>query len=578
MDWIESEGTFSSWDGAELFYRSWCTSQATDRALIFLHRGHEHSGRLSRAVQELGLGDFRAFSWDMRGHGRSLGDRGHADNYYDLVRDLDAFVRFVCAGHGISAENIVIVANSVGAVTACAWAHDFAPRIRAMVLLAPAFRIRLYVPMAMPLLRMLLMFKKKAFVSSYVSAAMLTHDSEQRRLYRTDPLVTRRISVNVLVEMHDTAGRIMDDAHAITTPTMILAAGSDCVVKTEAQRKFYRNLGATRKEMHEYPGFHHALLHEAGRDRVMEGIREFVIRSFTEEVDRSHLLNAHRGGAMRVEYDLLRQSTSVLRTAFFSMQKLALRALGRLSRGIAIGLETGFDSGRSLDYVYEDSARGLGRIGRAIDRAYLDAIGWKGIRMRRRHLEKQLHAVMDTLEAAASQVTLLDVATGCGRYVLSVLKAREGEVDATLRDWDEGNLEQGRALASSLGLGRTRFERADAFDPESIRAVRPRPNVVIVSGLYELFPDNDRVLASLMAIGEVIEPGGYLVYTGQPWHPQLEVIARALPNRDGAPWIMRRRSQAELDEMVRSAGFEKTGMEIDPWGIFTVSTARRAKG
>lgn len=578
MDWIESEGTFSSWDGAELFYRSWCTSQATDRALIFLHRGHEHSGRLARAVQELGLGDFSTFCWDLRGHGRSPGDRGHAENYYDLVRDLDAFVRFVCVEHGISAENIVIVANSVGAVTACAWAHDFAPRIRALVLLAPAFRIRLYVPMAMPLLRMLLKFKEKAVVSSYVSAAMLTHDSEQRRLYRTDPLITRRISVNVIVEMHDTADRIMDDAAAITTPTLILAAGSDCVVEAEAQRKFYRNLGATRKEMHEYPGFQHALLHEAGRDRVMEDIREFVIRSFTEDVDRSLLLSAHKGGAMRVEYDLLRQSTSALRTAFFSMQEYALRALGRLSRGIAIGLETGFDSGRSLDYVYEDSARGLGRIGRAIDRAYLDAVGWKGIRMRRRHLEKQLHAVMDTLEAAASPVTLLDVATGCGRYVLSVLKAREGKVDATLRDWDEGNLEQGRALASSLGLDRTRFERADAFDPESIRAVRPRPNVVIVSGLYELFPDNDRVLASLKAIGEVTEPGGYLVYTGQPWHPQLEVIARVLPNRDGAPWIMRRRSQAELDEMIRSAGFEKIGMEIDPWGIFTVSTARRARG
>jgi len=73
-----------------------------------------------------------------------------------------------------------------------------------------------------------------------------------------------------------------------------------------------------------------------------------------------------------------------------------------------------------------------------------------------------------------------------------------------------------------------------------------------------------------------VAPSGYLIYTGQPWHPQVEMIARVLSNRDGAPWIMRRRSQAEMDELVRAAGFEKLSMEVDPWGIFTVSVARRA--
>ena len=52
------------------------------------------------------------------------------------------------------------------------------------------------------------------------------------------------------------------------------------------------------------------------------------------------------------------------------------------------------------------------------------------------------------------------------------------------------------------------------------------------------------------------------------------MIARVLDNRDGQPWIMRRRTQAELDELVRAAGFEKVDMEIDRFGIFTVSLAR----
>ncbi|PYL09085.1 MAG: hypothetical protein DME33_05250, partial [Verrucomicrobia bacterium] len=39
--------------------------------------------------------------------------------------------------------------------------------------------------------------------------------------------------------------------------------------------------------------------------------------------------------------------------------------------------------------------------------------------------------------------------------------------------------------------------------------------------------------------------------------------------------IMRRRTTAEMDELVRLAGFEKLKMEIDQWGMFTVSIASK---
>jgi hypothetical protein len=83
------------------------------------------------------------------------------------------------------------------------------------------------------------------------------------------------------------------------------------------------------------------------------------------------------------------------------------------------------------------------------------------------------------------------------------------------------------------------------------------------------------VSASLRGVAEALEPGGYLVYTNQPWHPQLEFIARTLTNREGRPWVMRRRTQAEMDQLVRAAGFRKLAMEIDRWGIFTVSLAQK---
>jgi len=79
----------------------------------------------------------------------------------------------------------------------------------------------------------------------------------------------------------------------------------------------------------------------------------------------------------------------------------------------------------------------------------------------------------------------------------------------------------------------------------------------------------------LQVFSELIAPGGIPIYTNQPWHPQLQFIAGVLRNREGKPWIMRRRTQEEMDELVRSAGFVKEAQLTDRWGIFTVSRARR---
>src|SRR5262249_2702073 len=133
-----------------------------------------------------------------------------------------------------------------------------------------------------------------------------------------------------------------------------------------------------------------------------------------------------------------------------------------------------------------------------------------------------------------------------------------------------------RALAWQLGLTNVEFAQGDALDRYKLAAIRPRPTIAIVSGLYELFPDNEPVLESLRGVASALEPSGYLIYTNQPYHPQLDFIAGVLVNREGEPWVMRCRPQAEMDQLVAAAGFEKLDMAIDRWGIFTVSLARRA--
>src|ERR1051325_5761172 len=138
------EETFTTHDGSSLFYRHWPADGAADRAVVLFHRGHEHSGRLQHVVDGLNLPEFAMFAWDARGHGRSPGERGDSPSFADSVKDVDAFVRHISAHYGIPVANIAVVAQSVGAVLAATWAHDYAPPVRCLVLAAPAFKVKLY--------------------------------------------------------------------------------------------------------------------------------------------------------------------------------------------------------------------------------------------------------------------------------------------------------------------------------------------------------------------------------------------------------------------------------------------------
>ena len=569
-----TEHAMKSWDGAELFYRAWIPCEAADKAILLFHRGHEHSGRWQQTVDLLGLEDIAVFAWDARGHGRSPGERGAANNLADVIRDVDAFARHISRDYEIPIENMIVLAHSLAAVGVAAWVHDYAPPIRAMILATAAFHVKLYVPFAVPLLRM----KQKLFgpsqVKSYVKSKLLTRDREQAAQYDADPLIFRQIAVNVLLDLNDTANRLVADAGAIQTPTLMIGAGRDWVVSLKAQIEFFQRLSSPLKEIEIYPAAYHAIFHDQDRDLVVQRMRKFVRERFAEQVTQPSLLNADQAGYTRDEYERLKSGGGMK----FAVARAGLRAAGRLSHGVHLGWRNGFDSGLSLDYVYENKPRGSLGVGRLIDKSYLNSIGWRGIRQRKANLKNALRNVIKELHSEEQPVRILDIATGAGRYVMEIVREFRGiSMSAILRDYKQENIDAARALVQEFGLEDVTVERGDAFDRDSIAAIVPRATIGIVSGLYELFPGNEPVLNSLRGLAGAIEPGGYLIYTNQPWHPQVEFIARVLRNREGQPWVMRRRTTAEIDELVCVAGFRKIAMEIDQWGMFTVSIAQRSQ-
>lgn len=577
--------TFATHDGVELSYRHWPATVPADgsrQAVVLFHRGHEHGGRMGHLVDELELPHCDFFAWDARGHGLSPGARGDSPSFATSVRDVQTFIEHIGSAHGIAEEDLAVVAQSVGAVIVSTWAHDYAPKVRCLVLASPAFKVKLYVPFARPGLKLLHAWRGNFFVNSYVKARFLSHDPERIASFENDSLIARPISVTMLLGLYEAAERVVADAQAIQVPTQLLISGADFVVHRKPQEDFFERLGSLRKEKHLLPGFFHDTLGERDRAHALSRARRFILRNFEEPVARPSLLDADRLGATCAEAEELAAPLprNSLRDLYWRATRAGMRLGSTLSAGVKLGFDTGFDSGSTLDYVYRNQPTGKGALGRLIDANYLDSIGWRGIRQRKLHAEELLRLAMARLRETGRAVRIVDIAAGHGRYILESLEGQQQRPDSILlRDYSDINVRDGNALIQHKGLGDiARFVKGNAFDRDDLAALEPKPTLAVVSGLYELFGSNQMVGDSLAGLAAAVEEGGYLVYTGQPWHPQLELIARALTShRGGQAWVMRRRSQAEMDQLVEAAGFRKVAQRIDQWGIFSVSLAQRVK-
>ena len=597
---ISGESCFNAYDGTAIYYRYWLTMPIADiksqaatqslRQVILLHRGHEHSGRLAELGVQFAAAGYQVFAWDARGNGRSGGIKDHADSVTELERDLNDFVQLVRAQTGIAIEDTLIVASSIGAVLAAAWVHDYAPNIRGMILGTPALNIRLYMPFAIPTLKVARTLGVMSRVSSYVKAQVLTHDKAAQEAYNADPLISNSISTDLLIDTHATGQRLLDDAAAITAPVFVLCAGKDYVVDKQAERDFYEAINTPIKRWQLYPDSYHAIFHETNKADVFADCLDFAEQVFATSVQIPDLNNAHLASASKDKVDRLAIKPF---NPSFAITRFAMQKFGHVSQAISAGLEHGFDSGSSLDKVYDNTPSGRGAVGRAIDKFYLNNIGWQGIRVRREHLlelagEAITHIQMQNhTQDAKPDLTqkipdlaprLLDIASGHGAYVFDLLEKFEN-LHAELRDYETHNVQALQAKAEHLGMGnRVVTYQKDAFDSSSYHnnnADTPAFDIAIASGVFELFSDNTLLATALAGMYASLQAGGYLVYTNQPWHPEQEFISKTLNNHRGSSWVMRCRSQAEMDQLVERAGFEKVSMRIDKFGIFTVSLAKK---
>ena len=91
---VATDGEVISADGTHLFYRGWPRAQATHTFAV-VHGLGEHSGRYQAFAQAMGKRGMATYAVDLRGHGKSQGQRGHVDSWSQWTDDVTSFVERV---------------------------------------------------------------------------------------------------------------------------------------------------------------------------------------------------------------------------------------------------------------------------------------------------------------------------------------------------------------------------------------------------------------------------------------------------------------------------------------------------
>jgi len=87
------ESTWQSFDGLEIYNQGWLTDKQPKGVICLVHGLGEHSGRYEHVAHFFTDHEFAVISFDLRGHGKSGGFRGHTPSAEAFLADIDLLIQ-----------------------------------------------------------------------------------------------------------------------------------------------------------------------------------------------------------------------------------------------------------------------------------------------------------------------------------------------------------------------------------------------------------------------------------------------------------------------------------------------------
>jgi acylglycerol lipase len=276
-----AEDRFTSADGLKIVFRSW-RPQSQPRGVVAIVPGfNSHSGYYAWAAGQLAAAGYAVSAIDLRGRGKSDGERFYVNKFADYVADVTAFVRLTRAQQpGVP---VILLGHSAGGVVSCLYAIEHQTELAGLI--CESFAFRLPAPdFALAVLKGL------SHVAPHAHVLRLKNEDFSRdprvvEAMNVDPLIAHETQpTKTLAEMVRADEQLKQAFPAITLPLLILHGTADKASQASGSQFFYDTAGSKDKTLKLYDGHFHDLLNDLDKDKVMADITQWMDAIVTRTV------------------------------------------------------------------------------------------------------------------------------------------------------------------------------------------------------------------------------------------------------------------------------------------------------
>jgi alpha-beta hydrolase superfamily lysophospholipase len=230
------EWTFRSHDDMELAAREWCPDGDLKAAVVMLHGLGEHAGRYAHVGAMLAGKGYGLFGFDLRGHGRSGGARGHVASYEDYMKDIDAMFARVRADQ--PGKPIFLYGHSLGGILVLYYTLSRKPDVHGAIVTSPGLRTSLEdQKFKVGMAKLLGALTPTASMPSGLDAGSISSDPEVVKKYREDPLVHDRVSFSFAKSSLESIQWVFTHVAEFPVPLLLMHGTQDMLARPRGSQE-----------------------------------------------------------------------------------------------------------------------------------------------------------------------------------------------------------------------------------------------------------------------------------------------------------------------------------------------------
>jgi acylglycerol lipase len=272
-----SDKTISTKSGLKLFLQRWLPDRPAQAAVALVHGVNEHGGRYARVAGELNAHGIAVHAIDLRGFGRSDGERGLVLRFDEFLDDVEHLLQWTAGEH--PGKPLFLLGHSMGGEIATWLIIERQPKIDGLILSAPALLVGGKV---FPILRHLATFFSGVFPRMRLrrmGTRFMSRDPQVVADFKADPFVFQgKFAVRTGAEILRVVKIIRRRMEEVRLPLLVMHGTGDVVTDPTGSRELYARAASTDKTLHLYPGLYHEIFSEPEREQVIGDLIAWIER------------------------------------------------------------------------------------------------------------------------------------------------------------------------------------------------------------------------------------------------------------------------------------------------------------